>query len=324
MTRDEKQEKDGPRRTLAPNQSVLRNISLLKRIFSNLDFVSAALDREVLLKEVMRLELYFNACDRERYWLEEALASKEEILTVLSQKKAADEKMQVFKRQLADFRAASAALHGGSSVLDEDLLPIISDAVGYTPFDRHYIYHPAWAARIIAATKPEAHIDISSILAFSTIVSAFVPTTFYDFRPAKLELSGLRTQAADLTALPFKTGSVTSLSCMHVIEHIGLGRYGDPIDPTADQKSISELVRVLAPGGNLLVATPVGRERVQFNAHRVYDPVRFSEKFKPLELVEFTLIEENGERGPVHNADMVKARDNNYACGCYWFRKVPV
>jgi hypothetical protein len=62
---------------------------------------------------------------------------------------------------------------------------------------------------------------------------------------------------------------------MHVIEHIGLGRYGEALDPDGDLKAIRELVRVLAAGGNLLVVVPVGRPRIQFNAHRIYDYVEF-------------------------------------------------
>ena len=55
-------------------------------------------------------------------------------------------------------------------------------------------------------------------------------------------------------------------------EHIGLGRYGDPLDPLGTRKAAAELQRVLAPGGQLLFSLPVGRPRVEFNAHRVHDP----------------------------------------------------
>jgi SAM-dependent methyltransferase len=165
------------------------------------------------------------------------------------------------------------------------------------------------------------HVDISSIVGFSTIVSAFVPVEFYDFRPAPVKLDGLSTGAADLTQLHFPNDSIASLSCMHVIEHIGLGRYGDPLDPDGDLKAIGELVRVLAPGGDLLVATPVGRPRVEFNAHRVYDHEAFIRYFAPLELVEFALIEERGEGGLILAPSAERVQSEAYACGCFWFRK---
>ncbi|WP_230383749.1 DUF268 domain-containing protein [Pedobacter endophyticus] len=143
-------------------------------------------------------------------------------------------------------------------VLDsKDLYPCLSDATTYTGFDRHYVYHPAWAARIIKANNPKKHIDISSTLHFCSILSAFIPVEFYDYRPAKLYLTGLKALGGDLLNLPFADRSVYSLSCMHTVEHIGLGRYGDPLDYDGDKKAIDELKRVLAPGGNLLFVVPL-------------------------------------------------------------------
>jgi hypothetical protein len=86
------------------------------------------------------------------------------------------------------------------------------DATVHTPFDRHYIYHPAWAARLIALASPTVHIDISSTLHFCNVLSAFVPVKFYDYRPAALVLSDLTCEAADLIALPI-TRSFHFLVC---------------------------------------------------------------------------------------------------------------
>ena len=146
----------------------------------------------------------------------------------------------------------------------------LSDNTKDTFFDAHYIYHPAWAARIVKELDYAKHIDISSTLHFSAIVSAFKTIEFYDYRPANLQLSNLSTNFADLNNLPFKDNSIQSLSCMHVIEHIGLGRYGDPLNPSADLKAMSELKRVIQIGGSLLIVVPVGKPRIQFNAHRIY------------------------------------------------------
>ena len=77
---------------------------------------------------------------------------------------------------------------------------------------------------------------------------------------------------------------------MHVVEHIGLGRYGDPVDYDGDLKAIAELQRVLAPGGNLFFVVPVGQPRIMFNAHRVYSlRTDFVEAFNTFELKEFSL-----------------------------------
>jgi SAM-dependent methyltransferase len=207
-------------------------------------------------------------------------------------------------------------------MLWEEIQPCLDDRSSETPFDRHYTYHPAWAARVLARTRPAKHVDISSILCFSTIVSAFIPVDFYDFRSAPVRLSGFNSASADLTQLDFADNSIDSLSSMHVIEHVGLGRYGEPLDPDGDLKAIRELCRVLAPGGNLMVVVPVGRARIQYNAHRVYDDTEFRGYFADLELVEFTLIPDgDAPTGLIEGAARDLANAQEYGCGCYWFRK---
>jgi len=200
-----------------------------------------------------------------------------------------------------------------------DTYPCLSDKVKQTPFDHHYIYHPAWAARILAKTKPQEHVDISSILYFGTMLSAFVPVKFYDYRPATINLSNYNAGAASLEALPFESNSIASLSCMHTIEHIGLGRYGDPIDPQGDIKAIEEIVRVLKPGGDLLFVTPVGKPKIEFNAHRIYSYEQIISYFSGLTLQNFSLIPDQG--GLIENADPTMVAAQDYGCGCFWFKK---
>jgi len=203
-----------------------------------------------------------------------------------------------------------------------DFYPCVGDKTESTNFDRHYVYHPAWAARVLAQTKPEFHVDVASILQFSAIVSAFVPVKFYDYRPAQLNLSNLTSGKGDLTALPFPDNSVKSLSCMHTIEHIGLGRYGDPIDPDGDLKAIKELKRVLAPGGSLLFVVPMGQPRIAFNAHRIYGYSQIREYFSDLTLKEFALIPQyEKDGGLIYNATKEQADKEYYGCGCFWFVK---
>ena len=205
------------------------------------------------------------------------------------------------------------------SVKTSDMYPCLKDTITKTPFDHHYTYHPAWAARIRAQTKPAYHVDISSILSFSTIVSAFVPVKFYDYRPADLKLNDLESGFADLKKLRFSDNSIPSLSCMHTIEHIGLGRYGDEIYPQGDIISINELKRVLKDGGDLLFVTPVGKPRIEFNAHRIYSFEQIIEYFSPISLKEFSLIPDSG--GLIQNADPSLVKEQLYGCGCFWFKK---
>jgi hypothetical protein len=200
-----------------------------------------------------------------------------------------------------------------------DAYPCLNDKMQSTPFDHHYTYHPAWAARILAQTKPEFHIDISSILSFSAVVSAFVPVRFYDYRPADLHLSNFESGFADLKQLSFPENSIQSLSCMHTIEHVGLGRYGDELDAKGDIKAINELKRVLKPGGDMLFVTPVGKSRIEFNGHRIYSFEQIIEYFKPFTLVNFSLVPDQG--GFIENADPGLVQQQSYGCGCFWFKK---
>lgn len=200
--------------------------------------------------------------------------------------------------------------------------PLLFDKTSTTFFDTHYIYHPAWAVRVVRKINPEFHTDISSTLIFSSILSAFIPVKFYDYRPANIKLSDLTSETADLTCLPFKDNSITSLSCMHTIEHIGLGRYGGSIDPDGDLKAISELKRVLAKDGNLLFVVPIGKSKIQFNAHRIYSYAQIIDYFKNLKLVEFSLIPDNAKKiGIINNATQKQSDEQNYGCGCFWFKK---
>lgn len=204
----------------------------------------------------------------------------------------------------------------------EDRYPCLDDKTASTGFDRHYVYHTAWAARVLARQTPQTHVDISSSLYFCSIVSAFIPVKFYDYRPADLQLGNLTSEAADILALPFADGSVPSLSCMHVVEHIGLGRYGDPLDPEGDLKAMRELARVLAPGGTLLFVVPVGAPKVMFNAHRIYSYAQIKSHFDGLELREFALIPDSPQDGGlIYDAPGEMADAQAYGCGCFWFRR---
>jgi len=107
---------------------------------------------------------------------------------------------------------------------------------------------------------------------------------------------------------------------MHVVEHVGLGRYGDPLDPEGDLKAMAELRRVLEPGGNLLFVVPVGQPRVMFNAHRIYAYEQVMEAFGDLLLQEFSLIPDSGPPRIEIVADPTQVANMHYGCGCFWFK----
>ena len=223
------------------------------------------------------------------------------------------------------FEAQSYARQGNLSMVDHHkfmLSPYLNDRTETLEIEPHYTYHTAWAARRIAEINPQKHVDISSHRFFATLVSAFVPMEYYEYRPVELYLKGLTAGKADILSLPFADNSIKSLSCMHVIEHLGLGRYGDPIDAMADKKAAKELTRVLSGGADLLIVVPVGkRTQVQFNNQRIYRYDDVINMFLGLKLVEFSLVPDDWHKGMVKNASPDLTNKQNYGCGCFWFKK---
>ncbi|PYS06786.1 MAG: hypothetical protein DMG12_02640 [Acidobacteria bacterium] len=226
-----------------------------------------------------------------------------------------------FKDEFHTFRKLSEAAGRSLSVLWEDRYPQLEDRTSTTEFDAHYVYHTAWASRVLARTRPSVHVDISSCVYFSAMTSAFIPVRFYDYRPAALSLSNLTSEAADLTALHFDNETISSLSCMHTIEHVGLGRYGDTLDPQGDLAAARQLQRVLAPRGLLLIVVPVGRPRICFNAHRIYSYDQVVAMFDGLAVEEFSLLPDDFSRGLVTGASPGMVYQQRYGCGCFAFRK---
>jgi hypothetical protein len=200
-----------------------------------------------------------------------------------------------------------------------DSYPHLFDAVRLTPYDSHYLYQAVWAMERIASCRPELHVDVGSDVGFVGMLTTHVPTSFVDIRPLTAKLSRFNSVAGSLLTLPFANDAATSMSCLHVAEHIGLGRYGDPLDPQGTRKAARELVRVLARRGNLFFSLPVGRPRVCFNAHRVHSPQQILDYFYDLELVEFSAVDDDGHFH--RQIDPIKLVAADYACGMFHFTK---
>jgi SAM-dependent methyltransferase len=202
-------------------------------------------------------------------------------------------------------------------LIDAD--PRLTDRVATSPYDPHYLHQAVWAGERIFAIDPAEHVDVGSQLLFVAMLATRLPVTFVDLRPLDLEVAYLSSRRGNILDLPFADRSVQSLSCLHVIEHIGLGRYGDTLDPHGSEKAAAELNRILAPGGALLLSLPVGRPRVCFNAHRVHDPREVVAMMMDLELAEFSAVTDDGDF--VRAASLDEMARSRYACGLFMFRR---
>ena len=238
-----------------------------------------------------------------------------------------NEKNARFKKDYATFFQAYKERETRNFLLDEQfLMPIVDEFDSTQSFHRDYIYHTAWAARKVKQYNPENHVDISSSLYFTAILSAFVPVYLYDYRVTSLLLDNVFCGKADLTNLHFADNSISSLSCLNVVEHIGLGRYGDEIDPLADLKAMKELQRVLCKGGRLLFNVPVHKNgAIYYNAHRVYTKEMILDAFSGLKCEEFLIINTISDVPAYFESEQdprfIQFPHNKWASGCFQFTK---
>ncbi len=200
-----------------------------------------------------------------------------------------------------------------------DTFPQIHDRLEVTPFDHQYFYQNLWAFRAIRDAAPKEHVDVASHIQMVSFLTTVTSVTFVDIRPLEVDLPNYRCVKGSVLGLPFDTDSIPSLSCLHVAEHIGLGRYGDPLDPEGTRKAAAELARVLAPGGTLYFSLPVGKPRLCFNAHRIHSPGQVLEYFRGLSCVSFSGIDDAGRFR--EGVDPDSFREMDWACGLFIFRK---
>jgi SAM-dependent methyltransferase len=181
-----------------------------------------------------------------------------------------------------------------------------------------YFYQDTWCVKHVAKHRPRVHVDVGSALISMGCLSQTVPVAYVDLRPTNVRLPGFHALQGSLTNLPFADRAIASLSSLSVVEHVGLGRYGDPLDPTGTDRACAELARVLAAGGMLYVAVPTAKDaHVAFNAHRVFAPDAFIAKFPGVFLVD----EAYGTASELLTRSEYDAIGQPYAYGCYCFSR---
>jgi len=219
-----------------------------------------------------------------------------------------------FIKDIVNYQRQSKTL-----LMGKNLYPMLHDKVNFSPFNSHYYYMSLWVFDRIIKQKPTSHVDIGLSYEFSGYLSRLIKTTFIDLRPINVKVKNLAIKKGNILNLPYKDQSIKSLSCLHVAEHIGLGRYGDTVGPKGTEKACTELSRVLAPNGLLYFAVPIGKEKVCFNAHRIFPPKKIIKMFPKLKLIEFSLVNDNGIFLEKQNTNLFN--NLNYGCGMFLFKK---
>ena len=206
-----------------------------------------------------------------------------------------------------------------------DELEIRDEKDGKYAVDFQYILMNRWAMEgirkvALPVVRPTLH-DFASKFEFAAYMSTFMSVVHYDIREPDAGIPQVEFSRADMTGLGLADSSLRLMSCLHVAEHIGLGRYGDRIDPGGFNKACAELSRVLADRGHLFFAVPVGRPRVVFNSHRVLSVKQVIDALPELVLEEFSGISSRG--GYVKNAPLDSLDFDDYGCGLFHFVKEP-
>jgi len=190
----------------------------------------------------------------------------------------------------------------------------------------HYFHQDVWAARKIFHRNPVRHIDVGSrIDGFIAHVACFREIEVYDIRSNSSQVKNIKFVQRDL----MKSGERSvcdSLSCLHVIEHFGLGRYGDEIDPWGYKRGFKHMSDLLRPDGAFYFSVPIGPQRVEFNAHRVFGLrhlLNMIDEFG-FDIIEFSLVNDAGSL--IENARLTEEAVTsncfvNFGCALFDLRK---
>ena len=189
----------------------------------------------------------------------------------------------------------------------------------------HYFHQDLFVANRIFSECPKDHYDIGSrIDGFVAHVASFRKIKVIDIRTLNINIENMEFIQADMMSkLPDDLiESADSVSCLHTIEHFGLGRYGDPINADGHLKGFINLLSILKPEGVLYFATPIGPQRIEFNAHRVFSLLYLlNNMFKGFVTVKsFSYVDDSGNfhKNIDLNEDMIKSNFGcNYGCGIF-------
>lgn len=184
----------------------------------------------------------------------------------------------------------------------------------------HYFHQDLLVAQKIFHNRPQRHIDIASrVDGFVAHVASYRKIEVFDIRPISSVITNIQFVQADLMQLNKAYLECTdSISCLHAIEHFGLGRYGDPIDSNGHVKGLENIYLMLKKGGKFYFSTPIGPQRIEFNAHRVFSIKYllslFDDKY---ELQSFSYVDERGDlHADAKLTDETIANNFNCQLGC--------
>ena len=203
--------------------------------------------------------------------------------------RAYNEELNELKRQ----KGEDATFYFGKSY------PILGDRYSNAgTLNGHYFHQDLYVARRIYINNPVRHIDVGSrIDGFVAHVAVFRTIEIFDIRKQNSKVKNIIFQQADLMQLPGRMiNYCDSISSLHAIEHFGLGRYGDPIDYWGYIKGLKNITMILKKGGRFYFSVPIGSQRIEFNAHRVFSVKYLVDILKDdFDIERFSYVDDNGD-----------------------------
>lgn len=187
----------------------------------------------------------------------------------------------------------------------------------------HYFHQDLYMAKQVFKANPSRHLDIGSrIDGFIAHVASFREIEVMDIRPQQTAVENIVFKQADLMILPDDLlNAYDSISSLHVIEHFGLGRYGDPIDYKGHLKAFDNIGKMLKKGGTFYFSTPIGKQRIEFNAHRIFSVEYLKSIFeKSYEIKRFSIVNDEGDLEldcPLDKDSVANNYNFNYGCGMF-------
>ena len=189
-----------------------------------------------------------------------------------------------------------------------------------------YFWQDFYVAREVISLNPSRHIDVGSkIDGFVAHIACYREVEYYDIRPLDYQIKNVKFSQWDLTRGDLNSKEIADcVTCLHTIEHIGLGRYGDQLNADGWKAALQGFCGLLIKNGNLWISIPIGVERVEFNAHRIFDPRVFKEYAESLQLrlVNFSYLRNSEVILSKNIFDNMKfLAKNKYTLGIFQFRK---
>jgi hypothetical protein len=230
---------------------------------------------------------------------------------------------------ISDYRKFKAQNKSDLGFPITKLFPIIHDKFDSSGIlSGHYFHQDLHIAQDIFYKSPIKHVDIGSRTdGFVAHVASFREIEVFDIRPLESTVTNIKFIQSDFTNInPNLENYTDSISCLHAIEHFGLGRYNDTLDKDGHLKGLNAIYKTLKKEGIFYFSTPIGNQRIEFNAHRVFGIKYLLDLFEnKYKILSFSYVDDKGDlyKNVELTSTMISQNLNcNYGCGIFILKKI--